>query len=468
MKKAFLKSANRKPGAPAEQAEGSGSEDEQPAAEQQAPPSPKKAPAALAAAADNGGGADGDGDEGPETRGRMVQRHKREAVALKKRAKGGKAEAAKAAADLDARHAKELADLERGDREAGGSGAVPGPPPSSSKAAAAAKPAAAKAAPAAAAASAAEPAASAADVDGASKYLKDATLGDDADADDEDPAVSGRKQSKAQKRREKAAAKESARDARIAAERAALGPSERAEEGAALARLLRPLGLALKDVRADGNCMYHSVADQLEQHPASSCSAAAAVDAGEGEGGAGDDAAAAAAAAFDHLSLRRLAAAHMRRHRAEFEPFVAEVAAAALPRGRAGEVAGEEEEEGEKGEASAPPADAFEAYVGAVEGEGAWGGHVELSALAGALRRRIRVVAAGMPEVWAGEEHGGEALTVCYVRHEFGLGEHYNSVRPREEGEEEGDEEEGEEEEAGEEAGGGGGGGASDGDGGNE
>ncbi len=38
----------------------------------------------------------------------------------------------------------------------------------------------------------------------------------------------------------------------------------------------------------------------------------------------------------------------------------------------------------------------------------------------------------------AGEEKGGEdgALRVCYLRHAYGLGEHYNSVIPAEEEEE--------------------------------
>ena len=46
------------------------------------------------------------------------------------------------------------------------------------------------------------------------------------------------------------------------------------------------------------------------------------------------------------------------------------------------------------------------------------------------LKRRIEVHAVGMPLLIMGEDHPGPALKVCYMRHAFGLGEHYNSVQP--------------------------------------
>jgi OTU domain-containing protein 6 len=52
-----------------------------------------------------------------------------------------------------------------------------------------------------------------------------------------------------------------------------------------------------------------------------------------------------------------------------------------------------------------------------------------------ALKRQICVVARSMPTVTLGEEFGGKPaapppLTLCYMRHAFGLGEHYNSTEP--------------------------------------
>ena len=36
----------------------------------------------------------------------------------------------------------------------------------------------------------------------------------------------------------------------------------------------------------------------------------------------------------------------------------------------------------------------------------------------------------GMPLVVIGEGHPGAPLSICYMRHAFGLGEHYNSTQP--------------------------------------
>lgn len=56
------------------------------------------------------------------------------------------------------------------------------------------------------------------------------------------------KLTKAQKRREQRAAEEAERDARIEAEQAGQGSSERQEEAELLHLLLEPLGLAVKDI----------------------------------------------------------------------------------------------------------------------------------------------------------------------------------------------------------------------------
>lgn len=57
---------------------------------------------------------------------------------------------------------------------------------------------------------------------------------------------------------------------------------------------LRPLGLVLKTVRGDGNCLFRSLAHQLY----------------------GDDS--------RHLELRREAVRYMKEHRSDFEPFLGE------------------------------------------------------------------------------------------------------------------------------------------------
>lgn len=74
----------------------------------------------------------------------------------------------------------------------------------------------------------------------------------------------------------------------------------------------------------------------------------------------------------------------------------------------------------------------YERYCCELESTAAWGGHLELSALADALQRHITVHAVGMAPLSLGEAHGaasGPPLQLCYLRHAFGLGEHYNSTK---------------------------------------
>lgn len=104
--------------------------------------------------------------------------------------------------------------------------------------------------------------------------------------------------------------------------------------------------------------------------------------------------------------LRAAAAAFMRRHAADFQPFIVD------------------------GDAAASESDPFEAYCRSVESvtTAVWGGQLELRALAAALGRSITVYSAGLPTVRMGEEGPAPALRVAYLRHAYGLGEHYNSL----------------------------------------
>ncbi len=60
-----------------------------------------------------------------------------------------------------------------------------------------------------------------------------------------------------------------------------------------------------------------------------------------------------------------------------------------------------------------------------------WGGQPEILALSRAFRTQINVVQAGVPVLKVGEgEYDGEPLFISYHRKMYGLGEHYNSLRP--------------------------------------
>ncbi|KAL4424340.1 hypothetical protein ABPG75_001641 [Micractinium tetrahymenae] len=343
-----------------------------PAAEQQQPPAsaaPQPAPSKAAKflkteePAEAGSSSDEEGEPGVETRGKMLQRHKREQKALKDQVKRlgkkGRDEAARLEAELAARHTAELAALDSSKKK-----------------------------------TAAEAVA-----------VADSLYSVHLDADGEQQAEGqGKKQSKSQRRREQRQREEQEREARIAAELAELGDTDRVIEERALQAVLRPLGLRIHQIPPDGHCLYRSLEDQLQRLPAEvpQPPPPAAEQAAEEEDEEEEE--------LNFLSLRQRAAEWMRAHAAEFKPFVLEEDVATAGDGD----------------------DAFEAYCREVETTAAWGGQVELQALAQALQSHILVYSAGLPVVEMGEEFKGtgRTLRLCYLRHAYGLGEHYESVVP--------------------------------------
>lgn len=158
------------------------------------------------------------------------------------------------------------------------------------------------------------------------------------------------------------------------AEAAAKGPTIRDLEMSALAKQIGALGLKVKEINPDGNCLYGAVANQLEV----STGAVESVD-----------------------DLRNRAADVMERNRDLFAPFL-------------------------------PEDDEFEQYVGRVRVNGEWGGELELRALSLALQRPIWVHCVNSPVVEMGQHEFPEAsiLHVTFHEHQFATGEHYNSAVP--------------------------------------
>jgi OTU domain-containing protein 6 len=154
--------------------------------------------------------------------------------------------------------------------------------------------------------------------------------------------------------------------------------------------------------------MYRSLEDQLR------ATAAAAAQAGGNGGGGGEegDDEEDGGGVPDYQDLRELAAAHIRAHRDEFAPYI-------VP-----------EDGGGDGDGGDGDGGYYAKYCDDIEMTATWGGHVELTALAAALKRRVVVHSVGMAPVVLGEQHAGPPLTVCYLRHALGVGEHYNSTEP--------------------------------------
>ena len=181
------------------------------------------------------------------------------------------------------------------------------------------------------------------------------------------------KKSKSQRKKEKQQAKERARELEIEEELANAGPSQRDIEIASLKeKLLDPAGLMLKEVMADGHCLYRAVSDQVADSQS------------------------------NYSSVRSICADTLMNNADEYAPF-------------------------------AEFDDSFEEYVDAVRNSAQWGGQLEVRALAQALKRTIIVYSVEYSEpVVMGEEFSSHSdsnpIRLSFHRHYYALGEHYNSV----------------------------------------
>ncbi|XP_061616208.1 deubiquitinase OTUD6B isoform X2 [Phyllopteryx taeniolatus] len=178
--------------------------------------------------------------------------------------------------------------------------------------------------------------------------------------------------------KDKKAVQERQRESRIAEAEVQNLRGERHLEGVKLAEKLSRRGLQIKEISTDGHCMYRAIRDQLLRRDKSELSV---------------------------KELRCRTAAHMRSHADDFLPFLSNPDTGGVY-----------------------AADDFEKYCSDVEHTAAWGGQLELQALSKVLQLPIEVVQADSPTVTVGEEHAGDAITLIYMRHAYGLGEHYDSV----------------------------------------
>ncbi|KDD76319.1 hypothetical protein H632_c270p1 [Helicosporidium sp. ATCC 50920] len=136
----------------------------------------------------------------------------------------------------------------------------------------------------------------------------------------------------------------------------------------ALGSQLAALGLALRSIEPDGNCLFRAMADQLW----------------------GEE--------TRHEEVRGAAVAHLRANEETFRPFLAED-------------------------------EPWEEYLSRMGRDGVWGGHLELQAASCALRRNIQVHQLGQA-VWQVTNAPDEAQGgMPPLRLSYHDGEHYNSVQ---------------------------------------
>ncbi|KAG0054013.1 OTU domain-containing protein 6A [Gryganskiella cystojenkinii] len=153
-------------------------------------------------------------------------------------------------------------------------------------------------------------------------------------------------------------------------------------EREAIEELASAMNVIVKDVTADGHCLYNAVADQLAQHYQKETTV---------------------------KELRHKTAEYMRGNPDDFLPFLTN---------KQGDMMTSED---------------FTNYCLDLETTAVWGGQPELLALSRVHKVPIWVVQMGSPTVkLSADVYPIETpLMVSYHRHMYGLGEHYNSLRPK-------------------------------------
>ncbi|KAL7733033.1 hypothetical protein ACLKA6_002835 [Drosophila palustris] len=216
---------------------------------------------------------------------------------------------------------------------------------------------------------------------------KPTTADSDNNEDDEGNIATQQQQrvSKAQKRRDKKEreAREREQEIRVELQNAANQPSPKQIELQQITAKLSARQLALNMIASDGDCLYHAVRHQLQVH---------------------------ALPGHTVQELRQETANYVRAHKDSLICY--------MTHPDTGDLLNDEQ---------------FEAYCQDIAKTHAWGGHIELKALSSLLRVPIEVIQAeGASTLLGQEEFGGAPLIICYHRHIYQLGAHYNSTIPLE------------------------------------
>eukprot|EP01122_Echinamoeba_exundans_P011541 TRINITY_DN4618_c0_g1_i2.p1 TRINITY_DN4618_c0_g1~~TRINITY_DN4618_c0_g1_i2.p1 ORF type:complete len:378 (+),score=112.57 TRINITY_DN4618_c0_g1_i2:33-1166(+) len=190
------------------------------------------------------------------------------------------------------------------------------------------------------------------------------------------PAPGAKKTSRAAKRKAEKTQKEKEKLERIHNVEETQN-SARTQEYELFKRKLEPMGLKIREIVPDGNCLYTSLSEQLSLH---------------GKTG------------YTWSLLRIMAGNYMEENPDDFEPFM-----------------------------DLPSPDQYKAYCAKVKSDpSTWGSQLEIKALVNQLRVPIHIYTADAPVVKMGEEFAEdeEELLVAFHKHAYALGEHYNSIVP--------------------------------------
>lgn len=201
--------------------------------------------------------------------------------------------------------------------------------------------------------------------------------------EEEEQLPSNQRVSKAQKRRDKKAKEAREREAEIKSElqNAANQPTPKLIELQQITAKLSQRQLSLHNIASDGDCLYQSIRHQLLVN---------------------------ALPGHSVQELREETANYVRAHKDSLICYMVHP--------ETGELLNDQQ---------------FEKYCQDIAKTHAWGGHIELKAISSLLRVPIEVIQAeGAPTLLGQEEFGGSPLVICYHRHIYQLGAHYNSTVP--------------------------------------
>lgn len=201
------------------------------------------------------------------------------------------------------------------------------------------------------------------------------------------PAEQAKKPNRQKARLARRAAEQEAVIAQAAKEAQDL-PNFRDQEKAAMLKEFTSRNLKEKEIRSDGHCLYAAVADQLRWHE---------IDLKPPTEEFMDISWDSRGQAADYKIIRLVAATFISNHPDEFLPFLEQP---------------------------------LEEYTRNIRETGEWGGHLELMALAKAYGLNIHVLQGNgkVEKIQGNGESCVKQLWLAYYRHNFGLGEHYNSL----------------------------------------
>ncbi|KAH7930819.1 cysteine proteinase [Leucogyrophana mollusca] len=177
---------------------------------------------------------------------------------------------------------------------------------------------------------------------------------------------------------------------------------EAKQEEISIRRTCDELGVQLHEINPDGHCLFSAVADQLAILNILPSSQA------------------------NYVTVRTAASTYIFTHPDDFLPF--------LP------CPGGEDGVGATDNTGLMTPRQFEQYCVTIRDTGAWGGEPEILALSRAYQVPIHVVQGGVPPVvvhnpvgapQAGNERDAKVVRISFHRRMYGLGEHYNSLRPK-------------------------------------